>query len=117
LLTEAPLLVFDEPTSALDPQHEALITQTLSSLKGQRTIVLVSHRLSTVVDCDEIFVMEDGRIAERGNHMQLLALARLIPRDGPASVYNWKSPRRLCRNDWPLSGVPGVEENEFANTK
>jgi subfamily B ATP-binding cassette protein MsbA len=72
LLTEAPIMVFDEPTSALDAQNEALITQTLAGLKRQRTIVLVSHRLSTVADCDEIFVMEEGRIVERGTHEQLL---------------------------------------------
>jgi ABC-type multidrug transport system fused ATPase/permease subunit len=74
LLTEAPIMVFDEPTSALDPQNEALITRTLQNLKRQRTIVLVSHRLSTVMDSDQIFVMEDGRIIERGKHDELLAL-------------------------------------------
>ena len=73
LLTEAPILVLDEPTSALDPQHEALIVQTLARLKGQRTIILVSHRLSTVSDCEQIFVMDEGRIAESGRHDQLIA--------------------------------------------
>ncbi|MGD0541369.1 MAG: ABC transporter ATP-binding protein [Tepidisphaeraceae bacterium] len=74
LLTEAPIMVFDEPTSALDPQHEALITRTLQDLKQQRTIVVVSHRLSTVMDSDQIFVMDEGRIVERGKHDELLAL-------------------------------------------
>jgi subfamily B ATP-binding cassette protein MsbA len=73
LLTEAPFVVLDEPTSALDPQHEQMITETLRSLKRQRTIVLVSHRLSTVADCDEIYVMDEGRIIERGTHEQLVA--------------------------------------------
>ena len=73
LLTEAPIMVFDEPTSALDPHHEAMITKTLRDLKRQRTIILVSHRLSTVIDCDQIFVMDEGRIAERGTHTELLA--------------------------------------------
>lgn len=73
LITEAPILILDEPTSALDPQNEQLITQTLSRLKGQRTIIIVSHRLSTVADCDEIFVMEGGRITERGRHEELIA--------------------------------------------
>jgi subfamily B ATP-binding cassette protein MsbA len=73
LLTEAPIMVFDEPTSALDPHHEAMITRTLRDLKRQRTILLVSHRLSTVIDCDQIFVMDEGRIAERGTHTELLA--------------------------------------------
>jgi subfamily B ATP-binding cassette protein MsbA len=73
LLTEAPLVVLDEPTSALDPHHEAVITQTLNALKGRRTMVLVSHRLSTVVECDQIFVMDGGRVVERGTHDELVA--------------------------------------------
>lgn len=72
LLTEAPILVLDEPTSALDPANEQMITQTLRSLKQQRTIIIVSHRLSTVADCDQIFVMDEGRIVEQGTHDQLL---------------------------------------------
>jgi ABC-type multidrug transport system fused ATPase/permease subunit len=73
LLTEAPFVVLDEPTSALDPHHEQTVTQSLRGLKGSRTIAIVSHRLSTVVDCDRIFVMSDGRIVEQGTHAQLLA--------------------------------------------
>ena len=72
LLTEAPIIVLDEPTSALDPHHEQLITNTLDALKGMRTIVIVSHRLSTVVNCDQIFVMHEGKIVERGTHEQLV---------------------------------------------
>jgi ABC-type multidrug transport system fused ATPase/permease subunit len=74
LLTEAPIIVLDEPTSALDAEHEQLIIQTLLKLKGLRTMVIVSHRLSTVADCEQIFVMHEGRIIERGTHEQLLAL-------------------------------------------
>ncbi len=74
LMTEAPFVVLDEPTSALDPHHEKLVTEALRSIKGTRTVVLVSHRLSTVADCDQIFVMDGGRIIERGTHEQLLAL-------------------------------------------
>jgi ABC-type multidrug transport system fused ATPase/permease subunit len=74
LLTEAPFVILDEPTSALDPHHEQVVTQALRSLKGSRTIILVSHRLSTVADCDQIFVMDAGRIVERGTHDELVAL-------------------------------------------
>jgi subfamily B ATP-binding cassette protein MsbA len=77
LLTEAPIIVMDEPTSALDPQHEQMITETLRSLKRQRTIILVSHRLSTVADCDRIFVMNEGRIVEQGTHDELVAMRGL----------------------------------------
>lgn len=72
LVTEAPIIVMDEPTSALDPQHEQMITETLKGLKRQRTIILVSHRLSTVADCDQIFVMDEGRIVEQGTHDELV---------------------------------------------
>lgn len=76
LLTEAPFLILDEPTSALDPHHEQRLVATLRRLKGVRTIVLVTHRLESVVDCDCIFVMEGGRIIEQGTH------ARLVGRGG-----------------------------------
>jgi ABC-type multidrug transport system fused ATPase/permease subunit len=73
LCTKAPIIVLDEPTSALDPQHEAMIVSTLRDMKRQRTIVLVSHRLSTVADCDRIYVMSDGRVVEEGTHDELIA--------------------------------------------
>jgi len=77
LLTEAPFIILDEPTSALDPLGERLVTQTLDGLKGQRTIILVSHRLSTVVNADRIFVMDAGRVIEQGTHSELLAMGGL----------------------------------------
>ena len=73
LLTEAPVVVLDEPTSALDAHNEQMIIETLRGLKGTRTIILVSHRLSTVADCEEIFVMDAGRVVERGTHEELIA--------------------------------------------
>lgn len=74
LLTRAPILVLDEPTSALDPQNELLIVEALYSLRGTRTIILVSHRISTVADCDRILVMNEGRVVEQGKHDELLAM-------------------------------------------
>ena len=73
LLTEAPILVLDEPTSALDAEHERQIVQTLGELRALRTIVLVSHRLSTVVGCDRIFMMHEGRLVDTGTHDELVA--------------------------------------------
>ncbi|WP_457795907.1 ABC transporter ATP-binding protein [Methylocystis sp. S23] len=73
LLSEAPFVVLDEPTSALDPQNEQMLIETLHGLKRRRTIILVTHRLHSVVDCDRIFVMDAGRIVERGTHERLLA--------------------------------------------
>jgi subfamily B ATP-binding cassette protein MsbA len=73
LATEAPILVLDEPTSALDSHNEQMITDTLRGLKGKRTVVIVSHRLSTVTDCDCIYVMDAGRVVEQGTHEELIA--------------------------------------------
>jgi len=72
LLGKAPILVLDEPTSALDPQQERLVTETLHSLRGKRTIILVTHRLGTVAECDQIFVLEKGRVVESGTHEKLM---------------------------------------------
>jgi subfamily B ATP-binding cassette protein MsbA len=73
LLSEAPFVILDEPTSALDPIHGQIITQSLKGLKRQRTIIIVSRRLSTVMECDQIFVMDQGQVVEQGTHEQLLA--------------------------------------------
>ena len=73
LLKDPPLLILDEATSALDSRTEAAIQQTLSDLARRRTTIIVAHRLSTIVDADEIIVLDQGRIAERGPHGALLA--------------------------------------------
>ena len=73
LLSQAPFLILDEPTSALDPEHERHLVETLFALRGRRTIVLVTHRLELVVQCDRIFAMAAGRIVEEGTHRRLLA--------------------------------------------
>jgi len=67
------VLVLDEPTAALDPEAETEIYQRIHDNKGDRTIVLISHRLSSVRMADQIAVFEDGRIIERGSHRELLA--------------------------------------------
>jgi len=73
LLKDPPVLILDEATSALDSRTEASIQQVLGEVSRRRTTVIVAHRLSTVVDADEIIVLEGGRIAEQGSHAALLA--------------------------------------------
>lgn len=66
LLQEAPLLVLDEATSALDGENEALITESLHAHRGERTVVVIAHRLSTVADADHVIVLDAGRVVEEG---------------------------------------------------
>jgi ATP-binding cassette subfamily B protein len=72
LLKEPRILIFDEATSALDPESEAIIQRNLKRIAKGRTVVVVSHRLSTLTDCDQIIVMERGGIDMIGTHQQLL---------------------------------------------
>lgn len=73
LLKDPPILILDEATSALDSRTEANIQATLERAERGRTSIVIAHRLSTVVNADEIVVLEAGRIAERGRHSDLLA--------------------------------------------
>ncbi len=72
-LKDAPILLLDEATSALDAENEARVQETISTLMKDRTSLVIAHRLSTVKEADVIFVMEKGRIVERGAHKDLLA--------------------------------------------
>jgi ATP-binding cassette, subfamily B, heavy metal transporter len=72
LLKDPPILILDEATSALDSRTEAAIQETLRNIERGRTSIVIAHRLSTVVDADEIVVLDQGRIVERGSHRQLL---------------------------------------------
>jgi ABC-type bacteriocin/lantibiotic exporter with double-glycine peptidase domain len=60
------VLVLDEPTSALDGRSEKLIRRTLSELRGHVTVIIISHRLATVEDCDLLLVLDDGQLADFG---------------------------------------------------
>ena len=73
LLKDAPILVLDEATSALDTESERLIQDALSRLMKNRTTLVIAHRLSTVEHADQIVVLDQGRVAERGTHAELLA--------------------------------------------
>ena len=73
LLKDAPILILDEAMSALDNESERRIQQALVELMRNRTTLVIAHRLTTIEHADEILVMEDGRIVERGTHAELVA--------------------------------------------
>lgn len=74
LLKGSPILIFDEATSALDSNSEAAILQAMDEVASGHTTLVIAHRLSTVVNADQIVVMDKGAVVEQGTHAQLLAL-------------------------------------------
>ena len=73
ILRDAPILLLDEATSALDSESETVVQQALANLMKERTTFVIAHRLSTIMHADEILVMADGALVERGTHQQLLS--------------------------------------------
>lgn len=73
ILKNPPILILDEATSALDTESERLVQEALERLMKSRTTIAIAHRLSTIKNADEIYVMRDGEIVERGSHESLLA--------------------------------------------
>jgi subfamily B ATP-binding cassette protein MsbA len=71
LFKEPEIMIFDEATSSLDTESELLIQRSINSLKGERTMVIIAHRLSTVRNCDYIYVLKEGRIVEEGSFDEL----------------------------------------------
>jgi ATP-binding cassette subfamily B protein len=77
ILKDPRILILDEATSALDTRTEQEIQAALRDVARNRTALVIAHRLSTVVEADEIIVLQDGRIAERGTHASLIATGGL----------------------------------------
>jgi len=80
ILRDAPLLLLDEATSALDAESETLVQTALEELMRHRTTLVIAHRLATVLSCDRILVMDQGRIVEQGTHASLVAAGGLYAR-------------------------------------
>jgi ATP-binding cassette, subfamily B, bacterial len=80
ILRDAPLLLLDEATSSLDAESETLVQTALEELMRHRTTLVIAHRLATVLSCDRIMVMDQGRIVEQGSHASLVAAGGLYAR-------------------------------------
>ena len=77
ILKDAPIIVLDEATAFADPENEALIQRALTKLMAGRTVIMIAHRLSTVVGADKIVVLDQGRVRESGAHAELMAAGDL----------------------------------------
>ncbi len=80
ILKDAPIVVLDEATAFADPENEALIQRAFTRLAAGRTVIMIAHRLSTVVGADKIVVLDRGRVVEQGCHKELLAAGGLYAR-------------------------------------
>jgi ATP-binding cassette, subfamily B, heavy metal transporter len=118
VLKAPPILVLDEATSALDSHTEREIQDALERVSRNRTSLVIAHRLSTIVTADEIIVLDQGRIAERGTHGQLLAsgglYASMWNRQREAQEAREKLARIADENDAPNREPPPVDDTLIA---
>ena len=96
----APIVVLDEATAFADPENEVLIQKAFATLTEGRTVIMIAHRLSTVVGADRIIVLDKGRIDEQGTHEELVAADGLYAR-------MWADYNRAVR--WKISSEKEAE--------
>ena len=92
LLHDSPIYIFDEATSNIDVQSENDIMREIHALAGQKTVILISHRLANVTASDNIYVMDAGNVAESGSHKELLARGSIYAKlwDTQQSLENYR---------------------------
>ena len=92
VLKDAPILILDEATAFADPDNEARVQAAFEELSKGRTLIMIAHRLSTVMNADKIFVMDDGKCVENGSHDELMNINGLYKRmfDEYSRSIQWK---------------------------
>lgn len=100
VLKDAPIIVLDEATAFADPENEALIQKAFAALTKDRTVIMIAHRLSTVVGADKIIVLDKGRAVEQGTHSELIGAGGLYAR-------MWADYNRSVQ--WKISGKKEAE--------
>lgn len=72
MLKNAPIILLDEATASLDPENEVLVQKAIAKLVEDKTVIMIAHRLRSVVGADQIFVLDDGKLVESGTHSELM---------------------------------------------
>ena len=80
ILKNAPVVILDEATASLDPENEHLIQEALTELTVGKTVIVIAHRLATIENADQILVINDGHIVQKGTHRQLVGQEGLYQR-------------------------------------
>ena len=112
LLKDAPVLVMDDSTSALDMATEKRLLKTIKEDYPDKTVLIAAHRMSSVVDCDEIIYMQDGEIVERGNFEELMKLGGHF-----AKVYEIQENQRKSAIDYDTLDTEYEGNREKENSK
>ncbi len=120
-LRDAPILILDEPTAQLDPVTERQVQVSLQSLLKGRTALVIAHRLSTVKDADQILVLENGCIVERGQHADLIArgglYARLVQTGSPVEDEDWREGDELTSPEQIVPTAKNISGDQFVVRK
>lgn len=105
ILKDAPIIILDEATASVDPENEQELQQAIVELTKNKTLLLISHRLNTVREVDQILVLENGRIVQRGKHQELIQQEGLYRRfvEIRENAIGWKlGSRECCTKDFTL---------------
>jgi ABC-type multidrug transport system fused ATPase/permease subunit len=105
LLRDTPILVLDEALSAVDAENEAVIQEALDRLMRGRTTLILAHRLSSVIDCDRILVLDGGKVTEQGKHAELMAKGGIYAGLMAEQAQGWERATPVALHEMSATGV------------